>query len=945
MGTERLAQTEQKKTHATFYFWGVFVLGMGLWISTLFLTPQFWQVNHLDVFLFLLLNIMAEQTFIMLPQGGGISASFAIILASLLLFNAPVAIFIAVCGALVTMGAIQQRPTRIVWFNAAQYALTYSIAGLCVYGLLAVFPFAGHSADFTRHMVVGGVATLIYLLINIPLVNGFMRVREGNVQSFRVFVKSLVHVKEDLTEILQTLFFYPIAVLVAYSYGQQHNPMIPLVLTLLVFGSLRFIEQRRHLEKQREKMQALYHMTRKMTESAVQKEDIELEPSHVFNSLFDDSEVALRNLVRLSRASIYRVEWQGENKGRIVHQRSEPHRDVDSIYDLEQAGLLQDIAKTGKSAFIQDMSTLGKSYDTWRITYQCLLGEPIKINDRVMFLLIMFRKTGRPFQEEDRRLIKLLVNAFENTLKNIELRNRLQAQAIKDGLMNIYNHRYLKGKLEEEVARATRYRKPLSLIITDVDYFKKFNDTHGHLLGDQVLKEMALILSDSVRETDIVARYGGEELAILLPETPLDAASDVAERIRKRVAEHTFYGKNNEVVPMSLSIGVSCLFEEPSLTAAELIVRTDTALYRAKHQGRNQICQASMTANGLIIQTHAKGAPPQPADQSPQSDLSLSGDLQKSWQDHHEKSLPEIQRILRHEIQQAQVSRSMMRYFEKQWLPEVPELLSALVNSALTHEKALHPRSPLAQLIKRIESAIPRKLPRTEHLSLLQHLLLKVYRHFLRQALELPVSDSDKKRLFNHGFRLIMILQNHLFNSSLHILAAQQQQAEQHYRFAQTLLNSMPGGTRLPAERLKALCLSFPDLLQAMLYSPRPETAGYQRVAVFPAEAEAPAGLTLKTHHLLTPHIRPVVIQTEVEDLNDYLQPENVLPTGLAQDTHWVLVPLWHQAQSHGLLVLVFEALHELSSQRQQTLLKLSQDWVNLLHIESSLSLEKIIDT
>lgn len=912
------------------------MLGMGLWITTLFLTPQFWQVSHLDVFLFLLLNIMAEQTFIMLPQGGGISASFAIILASLLLFNAPVAVFIAVCGALITMGAIQQRKPRIVIFNAAQYALTYSIAGLCIHGLLILVPFA--SEDFTRHMIVGGVATVIYLLINIPLVNGFMRVREGNVQNLKIFLKGLIHVKEDLTEILQTLFFYPIAVLVAYSYGQQHNPMIPLVLTLLVFGSLRFIEQRRHLEKQREKMQALYHMTRKMTESAVQREDVELDTAHVFNSLFDDEEVALRNLVRLSRASIYRVEWQGENKGKIVHQRSEPHRDVDSVYDLEQAGLLQDIAKTGHSAFIQDMSTLGKNYDTWRITYQCLLGEPIKVNERVMFLLVMFRKTGRPFQEEDRRLIKLLVNAFESTLKNIELRNRLQAQAIKDGLMNIYNHRYLKGKLEEEVARATRYHKPLSLIITDVDYFKKFNDTHGHLLGDQVLKEMALILSDSVRETDIVARYGGEELAILLPETPLDAASAVAERIRKRVAEHNFYGKNNEKVSMSLSIGVSCLLEEPHLTAAELIVRTDTALYRAKHQGRNQICQASMTANGLIIQTYAKGAPPQPADQSPFSEHQLSEDLQKSWRDHHEKSIPEIQRILRHEIQQAQISRSLMRYFEKQWLPEVPALLEALVSSELGADKTLQPRSPLAQLIHRIESAMPQKLPRTEHLRLLQHLLLKVYRHFLRQALELPVSDSDKKRLFNHGFRLIMVLQNHMFNSSLNILAAQQQQTEQHYAFTQTLLQSLPSGTRNPSERLHLLTRSFPNAVHLMFYQPLPTQGNYKLLQAFPTAQGIPRHMTLKDHHLLASHIHPVVIATDAEEREDYLHFEEELAAGLHRHTHWVLVPLWHQSQSYGVLILIFEAPHALAASQHQVLLKFCQDWVNLLHIESSLS-------
>lgn len=937
MGTEQLAPIEQKKSHASLYFWAVLLTGLGLWVLTVFSAPQAGTVRQLDIFLFLLLNVMAEQSFILLPQGGAITASFAIILASLLLFNAPVAIFIAVAGAVISMGIIQQRPTRIVLFNAAQYALTYAVAGLFIQGLLAVLPTFSSGEEFTRHMIVGGAATLVYLLINIPLVNGYMRVSEGNVQNFNHFVRHLIHGREDLIEILQTLFFYPIAVLVAYSYGQQHNPMIPLVLTLLVFGSLRFIEQRRHLEKQREKMQNLYHMTRKMAESAVQKEDTELEMGHVFNYLFDDDEVSLQNLIPASRASLYRVEWQGENKGRIVHQRSEPHRAVDSVYDLAQEGLLQNMAHTGESTFIKDMSILGKSYDTWRITYQCLMGEPIKVNDRVMFLLVMFRKAGRPFHEEDQRLIKLLVNAFEITLKNVELRNRLQAQAIKDGLMNIYNHRYLKGKLEEEVMRATRYHKPLSLIITDVDYFKKFNDTHGHLLGDQVLREMAQILKDSVRETDIVARYGGEELAILLPETPLDAASDVAERIRKRVASHVFHGKDNVEVPMSLSIGVSCLFKEPELTASELIIRTDTALYRAKHQGRNQICQAFTTPNGLVIQTYSQGAPPEPADQTKQSEGKLDQALQKLWQNHHENSLAELQRILRHDIQNSDLSRSMARYLEKQWLPTVPKLLDALVTSEFNEEKQLLQHSALNQIIEQMESALPHKLPRPEHLLLLQHLLLRIYRHFLRQILELGVAENERKRIFNHGFRLIMIMQERLFSSSLNILAYQRRQAEQHYAFAQTLLQSLPGTAHAPAERLHILARSYPEAHTVMFFEPPGTHQLYTLSAASPTKQGLPAQLQYQPERL-TPQKRPVILTTESEDLTEYLAFEEALNPRLSRDTFWVLVPLWSMEQSYGLLVLIFENSHQFKKTQHQSLLKFTQDWVNLLRLESSLS-------
>ncbi len=156
MSTEQTVQPEpQQKTHASLYFWLVFLAASGMWILNMFAAPAFWQVNQVDMFMFILLNIMAEQTFVMLPQGGGISASFAIILASLLLFNGPIAVLIAVTGALITMGIIQQRPLRIAIFNAAQYALTYSIAGLCILGLVFILPSFATQETFTRYMILG----------------------------------------------------------------------------------------------------------------------------------------------------------------------------------------------------------------------------------------------------------------------------------------------------------------------------------------------------------------------------------------------------------------------------------------------------------------------------------------------------------------------------------------------------------------------------------------------------------------------------------------------------------------------------------------------------------------------------------------------------------------------------------------------------------------------
>ena len=118
-----------------------------------------------------------------------------------------------------------------------------------------------------------------------------------------------------------------------------------------------------------------------------------------------------------------------------------------------------------------------------------------------------------------------------------------QQLAVTDGLTKVYNRRYFEEQLAAELERAKRQKHQTSLILLDVDHFKNFNDTHGHLLGDQVLQGVARVLQKSTRETDLVARYGGEEFAVILPETPPDAALEVAERIRRAIKAHPFWGR------------------------------------------------------------------------------------------------------------------------------------------------------------------------------------------------------------------------------------------------------------------------------------------------------------------------------------------------------------------------------------------------------------------
>ncbi len=158
---------------------------------------------------------------------------------------------------------------------------------------------------------------------------------------------------------------------------------------------------------------------------------------------------------------------------------------------------------------------------------------------------------------------------------------------IVDGLTQIHNKRYLFEALEKELIRARRYERELSLVIFDIDFFKRINDQFGHLAGDYVLRELARVVQERIRRDEVFARYGGEEFVIVLPETNLTGALALAENLRQRVGTHVFIFQG-ERIPVTISIGCAQLFKEDK-TAPDLIQRADEKLYEAKRSGRNQV--------------------------------------------------------------------------------------------------------------------------------------------------------------------------------------------------------------------------------------------------------------------------------------------------------------------------------------------------------------------
>jgi two-component system cell cycle response regulator len=179
---------------------------------------------------------------------------------------------------------------------------------------------------------------------------------------------------------------------------------------------------------------------------------------------------------------------------------------------------------------------------------------------------------------------------YEQIRKNYE---ESFMMALIDPLTGAYNRRYLDAHLPRLLERLVPSEKPLSILMIDIDHFKIINDTHGHAIGDAVLKEVVARIMNGLRPSDLVVRMGGEEFAVVLPETSLERGKSVAERIRARVeATPTGANANGDVVRTTISIGISCVpmgVEEP---AESLLNRADKALYEAKHTGRNKVVSA-----------------------------------------------------------------------------------------------------------------------------------------------------------------------------------------------------------------------------------------------------------------------------------------------------------------------------------------------------------------
>jgi len=215
---------------------------------------------------------------------------------------------------------------------------------------------------------------------------------------------------------------------------------------------------------------------------------------------------------------------------------------------------------------------------------------PMISRGKVIGAMNVESKEPGKFTERDQKLVSILASSAAMAVENARLHMQVSELAVIDELTGVHNFRYFTERLTEERRRSERYSLPLSLIMVDIDWFKRTNDTHGHEVGNVVLKELVGVIKECIRDTDRLCRYGGEEFIVILPQTSSPDALVISKRIREKVDAHEFGGYNGAPkLHVTVSVGVTS-YPDNGLRTEELISAVDSALYQAKGSGKNQVC-------------------------------------------------------------------------------------------------------------------------------------------------------------------------------------------------------------------------------------------------------------------------------------------------------------------------------------------------------------------
>ncbi|TXF09894.1 sensor domain-containing diguanylate cyclase [Pelomicrobium methylotrophicum] len=321
----------------------------------------------------------------------------------------------------------------------------------------------------------------------------------------------------------------------------------------------------------------------------------------VFDGLDDVFEHIVKTSVMLTKAEAATIRVFDINTGKLAIVKG---------YGLSTGFLSQPPIKLGEG--ITGRVVLeGKPFSTEDVTtvphcvhkelaklegIRAVMSVPLKTRENTIGCITVYRKQAEPFADHEMLLLNIFASQATEAVEKTRLLEELKKQAMFDPLTGVYNKNAILRELDAKIESARRHGYNTSIVFIDIDDFKKFNDTHGHLLGDKFLADFATLVKKCCRKGDLVGRFGGEEFLVIAPHTDKEGALKLAEKLRDAVSKHEFIGRDG-YVHATLSAGVSSVPED-GLGMTDVLKKADDAMYQSKRSGKNCVT-AAMSSNSL----------------------------------------------------------------------------------------------------------------------------------------------------------------------------------------------------------------------------------------------------------------------------------------------------------------------------------------------------------
>jgi len=559
------------------YVWLIIFLGYGMLTAMLKAKPldvDLWR----EYAVLVVLGVLAEWFVVSVPQGS-LSLGFAVVFVSFIRFDATTTVLVSVLSAFIANSIISKDSFfRSTLFNGAQYTIS-AVAASTVYLYTG-----GQIVDkiSAPNFIPLALFVLTYFFVNHFLVTLFLW-PSFRMQRWTVWRSAM---KWDC---LTYLFAAPIGILMAMIY--EKTGTLGAVLLFIPLLTLKYLLRLYiNLETANKELSALYEVAKNLGSN--------LELSKTLGLILSET----KRVVNYHTGIIYL--WEEEEQLLVPAAIRSPFAEKlkSIVYPLEE-GLIGQVAKTGQPEIVFDSKRDSRLRSIPGINQflRSILIIPLAMDNKLIGVIAIGKKEPYAFGQKQVQILSSLGGQAAVAMANAMLYKKIEKLAITDGLTKVYNHRYFYKKMEEERERYRRYGTVFSFIMLDLDYFKRFNDKYGHRAGDHALYTVAQVIKKSTRMLDVVSRYGGEEFAVILPETDAASARVVAERILHAVHDAYFsVSEDHPPVHITVSIGVATCPQDAESTN-DLIELADKALYYSKETGKNKISVWSeVPVNALV---------------------------------------------------------------------------------------------------------------------------------------------------------------------------------------------------------------------------------------------------------------------------------------------------------------------------------------------------------